>query len=248
MREAGGVLAVHLEAVDVDATAAALHPELHPGPYARITVHDTGHGITPEVRERIFEPFFTTKGVGEGTGMGLAVVHGIVANHGGAITVESIPGHGTTFAVYLPCTTPIADPSKPSEVPLPHGHGRVLLIDDEPPLVRMGQDMLLSLGYDVVACTSAQEALEVFRGAPHRFDLVITDQTMPTMTGVTLTHALRRMRHDIPIILCTGYSHTVNAETAAAQGIDAFLFKPITLHDLAQTIQRVLVQYSTPTD
>ncbi|HSF30789.1 MAG TPA: PAS domain S-box protein, partial [Candidatus Tectomicrobia bacterium] len=123
MREAGGVLDVHLEAVDVDATVAALHPELHPGSYARITVHDTGHGITPEVRQRIFEPFFTTKGVGEGTGMGLAVVHGIVANHGGAITVESIPGQGTTFAVYLPRTVSVVDPSKPSEASLPRGQG-----------------------------------------------------------------------------------------------------------------------------
>jgi PAS domain S-box-containing protein len=244
MRETGGLLDVRLEAVTLGPNAAALHADLHPGRYVRIVVHDSGHGITSEVQERIFEPFFTTKEVGEGIGMGLAVAHGIVANHGGAITVESPPGHGTTFAVYLPYTTPVAPPSPPPETPLRHGQGRILLVDDEPPLVRIGHDMLVSLGYDVVACTSAREALEVFRANADRFALVITDQTMPVMTGVTLTHELRRTRSDIPIILCTGYSHVINAETAAAQGIDAFLLKPIALYDLARTVHQVLQQGS----
>jgi two-component system, cell cycle sensor histidine kinase and response regulator CckA len=242
MRETGGLLDVCLEAVTLGPNAAALHPGLHPGRYVRIVVHDSGHGITSEVQERIFEPFFTTKEVGEGTGMGLAVAHGIVANHGGVITVESSPGHGTTFAVYLPYTTPVAPPSQQPETPLLHGQGRILLVDDEPPLVRIGHDMLVSLGYDVVACTSAREALKVFRADADRFALVITDQTMPVMTGVTLTHELRRTRSDIPIILCTGYSHVINAETAAAQGIDAFLLKPIALYDLARTVHQVLQQ------
>jgi PAS domain S-box-containing protein len=244
MRETGGLLDVRLEAVTLGPNAAALHPDLHPGRYVRLAVHDSGHGITAEVQERIFEPFFTTKGVGEGTGMGLAVAHGIVANHGGVITVDSSSGHGTTFTVYLPHTTATAPAAQPPAVPL-HGQGCILLIDDEPPLARIGHDMLVSLGYDVVACTSAQEALAVFRADADRFTLVVTDQTMPVMTGVTLTHELRHTRPDIPIILCTGYSHVVNAETAAAQGIDAFLLKPIALYDLAQTVHQVLQRRST---
>jgi signal transduction histidine kinase/CheY-like chemotaxis protein len=245
MRETGGLLDVRLEAVTLGPNAAALHPDLHPGRYVRLVVHDSGHGITAEVQERIFEPFFTTKEVGEGTGMGLAVAHGIVANHGGVITVDSSSGHGTTFTVYLPHTTTPVPPSQPPAAPPFHGQGCVLLIDDEPPLVRIGHDMLVSLGYDVVACTSAQEALAVFQADADRFALVITDQTMPVMTGVTLTHELRHTRPDIPIILCTGYSHVVNAETAAAQGIDAFLLKPIALYDLAQTVHQVLHRRST---
>jgi PAS domain S-box-containing protein len=245
MRHTGGRLDIRLESLEVDISAAARHPELRPGHYARITVHDTGQGISPEVQKRIFEPFFTTKGVGEGTGMGLAVVHGIVANHGGAIAVDSIPGEGTTFAVYLPCITATVDTPETADTPPQRGQGRVLLVDDEPSLVRLGQNMLGSLGFEVVASTNAIEALETFQAAPDRFDLVITDQTMPTMTGVAFTHTIRHIRPNIPIILCTGYSHTINADTAAAYGIDAFLVKPIALPQLAQTIHTVLSQHAS---
>jgi CheY-like chemotaxis protein len=242
MRETGGTLYVGLDAIEVDTTFTAQHPTLRPGPHIRLTVRDTGPGILPDVLERIFEPFFTTKEVGEGTGMGLAVVHGIVSSHGGAITVQSTPGEGTTFEIYLPqVAAPVAE-AFPLEVPLPGGKGTVLFVDDEEALTLLGQLMLERLGYQVVASRSSLEALQTFRATPYRFDLVITDQTMPYMTGGVLARKLRDIRPDIPIILCTGFSHTVDAEKATGQRIDAFLIKPLITSDLGQAIQRVLAQ------
>jgi PAS domain S-box-containing protein len=240
MRETGGVLEVRLEAVQVTADDAATHSELTPGPYLRLLVRDTGHGMTPEVMERIFEPFFTTKGVGEGTGMGLAVVHGIIASHSGAITVTSAPGQGTTFEVYLPRSdAAIASETRPQE-PLPRGEERLLFVDDENTLVRLWQATLEHLGYEVVVSTDGLAALETFRAAPYGFDLVITDHTMPRMTGEVLAQELRRLRPDIPIVLCTGFSHTMTAEKAQALGLDAFLMKPFTPHDLSYVVRGVL--------
>ncbi len=243
MREMGGILAIGLDHVEVDDAFAVSRPELQVGPHVRLTVRDTGHGMPPEVVERIFDPFFTTKGIGEGTGMGLAIVHGIVTSHGGAITVESRPGHGTTFAVYLPRITAAAESEVYPEMSLPHGTGCILFVDDEETLARLGQGMLQRLGYDVVARTSSTKALEAFRAMPERFDLVITDQTMPHMTGEMLVKELQRIRPDIPIILCTGFSHVMHAEKAQALGIEAFLMKPVIARDLAVTIQQVLAQH-----
>jgi len=243
MRQTGGVLEVRLEAVDVDTALAAPYPTLHLGRHVRLTVRDTGQGMPPDVVERIYDPFFTTKAAGEGTGIGLSVVHGIVANHGGTITVESQVGHGTTFMIYLPCIPWDMAGEVQAEESLPHGQGRLLLVDDEPALVRLGHSVLKQLGYDVTAHTSSVEALADFQAAPHRFDLVITDYTMPQMTGDALTRALRRLRPDIPIILETGFSHTIDAEQAAALGIDAFLLKPWTVLELARTIAQVLAQH-----
>jgi PAS domain S-box-containing protein len=246
MRESGGQLEVRLEALEVDQALASDHPELEPGPYVRLSVQDTGHGISPEILERIFEPFFTTKGVGEGTGMGLAVVHGIVTSHGGAITVESTPGKGTTFVVYLPRSESGASASMPLEEPM-QGEGEcILFVDDEEPLARLGQEMLVRLGYEVVVRTSSVEALEAFRAAPQRFDLVITDQTMPNLTGEALARKLRCLQPDIPLILCTGFSHTMTQEKARALGIDAFLMKPLTRRDLGRTIRDVLTRRQAP--
>ncbi len=244
MREMGGILAIGLDHVEVDDAFAVSRPELQVGPHVRLTVRDTGHGMPPEVVERIFDPFFTTKGVGEGTGMGLAIVQGIVTSHGGAITVESRPGHGTTFAVYLPRITAAAESEVYPEMSLPHGTGCILFVDDEETLARLGQGMLQRLGYDVVAKTSSTKALEAFRAMPERFDLVITDQTMPQMTGEMLVRELHRIRPDIPIILCTGFSHVMHAEKAQALGIEAFLMKPVIARDLAVTIQQVLAQHN----
>jgi CheY-like chemotaxis protein len=232
--------------VEVDEHVTAQHPELQAGPYVRLTVTDTGHGMTPDVVERIFEPFFTTKGLGEGTGMGLALVHGIVASHGGAMTVASVIDQGTTFTVYLPRTDDSGRDEVAQEGALPTGVARVLFVDDEESLVGLGQEILLLLGYDAVVCTSSVEALEVFRRAPQRFELVITDQTMPHMTGEELALALRRLRSDIPIILCTGFSHIMQAERAQELGIDAFLMKPFTMQDLARVIQQVLASRRQP--
>jgi CheY-like chemotaxis protein len=243
MRDTGGVLAVHLDAVEVTADFAATHAPLKPGPHTHMMIHDTGPGMAPEVMERIFEPFFTTKAVGEGTGMGLAVVDGIIASHGGAITVTSTPGQGTTFAIYLPRI----DPATPSldvreQPPLPQGNGRILFVDDEPTLAHMTAEMLARLGYDATVHTSSVEALQAFQAAPWQFDVVITDQTMPGMTGERFTRELRHVRPDIPIILCTGFSHTMTASKAQALGVDAFLPKPLGFRDLGLTIQQVLEQ------
>jgi two-component system, cell cycle sensor histidine kinase and response regulator CckA len=243
MRQTGGVLEVHLEAVEVEATGLGAALDLSPGPYVRLTIRDTGPGIAPDVRPRIFEPFFTTKKPSEGTGMGLSVVHGIVASHGGAIAVTSAPGQGPTFEVYLPrfSATPTA-PAAPTEALPLRGKGCVLLVEDEIMLARVGQAHLEALNYEVVPCLSSVEALETFRAAPQRFDLVITDQTMPQMTGDALAQALRRIRPDIPIILCTGFSHIIDAERAKALEINAWLAKPWEAREFARTIQEVLEQ------
>jgi signal transduction histidine kinase/CheY-like chemotaxis protein len=246
MRETGGIIEVRLEPLEVDDAFAALQPGLRPGAYVRLTVRDTGCGMAPAVLARVFEPFFTTKGVGEGTGMGLALVHGIVASHGGVITAQSTPEAGTTFEVYLPRLDQPVDPATATEEPLPQGQGCILLVDDEAMLVRMGHRLLERLGYEVVSSTSSLEALEVFRAMPQHFDLVLTDQTMPHMTGERLAQELRHIRPDIPIILCTGFSHVMNADRAQALGIEAFLLKPLVARDLGQVVQQVLERRRTP--
>ncbi|MEE9146223.1 MAG: response regulator [Candidatus Tectomicrobia bacterium] len=250
MRDTGGILEVRLETTRVDDALVAHHPALQPGLHAHVTVRDTGHGMAPDVLERIFDPFYTTKGVGEGTGMGLAMVHGIVVSHQGAITVESRVGTGTTFEMYLPIYLPRMETTtgtpRRAEESIPRGTGCILFVDDEVMLARLGQEMLERLGYEVVSRTSSIEALEAFRAMPHRFDAVITDQTMPNMTGEQLARELRSIRCDIPIILCTGFSHTMSTEQAQAAGIDAFCMKPVIGQDLAVIIQRVIGQRSQP--
>jgi PAS domain S-box-containing protein len=230
MRQTGGLIEVVVDNVDIDES-----------PWVRLTVRDTGTGIDPDIIPRIFDPFFTTKDTGEGTGMGLAIVHGIVTSHGGTITVASTRGQGTTFTIDLPqMTDHVAAETAPVSESCPRGTERILFVDDEAMLARLGREMLEHLGYDVVACTSSLEALHVFQTDPHAFDLVITDQTMPEMTGTGLIEALRRSRPDMPIILRTGFSHTMSAETAQRFGIDAFVIKPEGAQDLAVTIRRVL--------
>jgi PAS domain S-box-containing protein len=243
MREAGGTLEIGLDVVDIAYDCTTPHSTLAPGSYVRLTIRDSGQGMTPEIIEHIFEPFFTTKSVGEGTGMGLAIVHGIVTGHGGAITVESAPGHGVTFAVYLPriANAAATEINAPAE-DIRRGKGRILFVDDEEMLARLGQGLLAHLGYDVVACTSSVDALATFRASPQCFDAVITDQTMPVMTGATLVEELRHIRPDIPIILCTGFSHLINAEKAQALGVDAFVMKPGVTQELVVTLQRVLAK------
>lgn len=241
MRTTGGELEVRLEAVDVTARLAAAHPPLKPGPHVCIGIRDTGHGIPADAIERIFDPFFTTKGVGEGTGMGLAIVHGIVRAHDGAVLVKSAIGCGTTVMVYLPRVSeasPVPDAS--ASAPLQHGQECILLVDDEAPLAHLAQELLTRLGYQVVIRTSSVEALEVFRAAPERFDLVMTDQTMPVMPGDMLVQEIRALRPEIPVILCTGFSHTMTEEKARALGIDAFLMKPFTARELASAIRQGL--------
>ena len=177
--------------------------------------------------------------------MGLAVVHGIVTSHNGAITVSSTPGPGATFEIYLPRLEEAVTDVPRSEERIPAGKGRILFVDDEELVVHLGQEILERLGYEVVACYSSLEALQAFQETPQHFDLVITDQTMPRMTGDALAQALRRIRPDIPIILCTGFSYTINAEQAETLEIDAWLTKPWQTRELAHTIQHVLTQRRT---
>ena len=240
MRPAGGVLEVRLEGLDVSPALAASHPGLQPGPALRLTIRDTGHGMQPETLQRIFEPFFTTKGPGEGTGMGLAVVHGTVTNHGGAIAVSSTPGLGTTFEVYLPRLADMPTVVRGAPRSPTKEKWRVLFVDDEETLVEMAQEMLTHLGYQPTVFTSSRAALAAFSDGAWQYDLVITDQTMPYMTGEMFAHEIRRVRPDIPIILCTGYSPLVDEAKAALLGINAFCMKPLGMEELAKTIEHVM--------
>jgi PAS domain S-box-containing protein len=240
MRGRRGLLEVQLKTVEVDAEFAVAHPPLQPGTYAKISIRDTGHGMTQDVQERIFDPFFTTKRAGEGTGMGLAVVHGIITAHGGAITVASAPGRGTRFDVYLPRCASGAMHEGLLEAPVRGQQEHILFVDDEPSLVRIWTATLQQVGYRVTGCADGREALEIFQAKPDAFDLVVTDHTMPQMTGEVLARELRRLRPDLPIILCTGFSHTMTEDAAKSLGIQAFLMKPVGRSDLCLTVQRLL--------
>jgi CheY-like chemotaxis protein len=243
MRPSGGVLEFSLDAVEILPEMVGFSPSLQPEPYVRLTIRDTGTGIPPEMLPRIFEPFFTTKSVGEGTGMGLAVAHGIIVSHGGMIKATSTVGKGTAFEIHLPRHAQAAGSQAAMvEQQPPSGQGRILFVDDEIGIVTATQFLLTDLGYEVSVYTGAEEALEAFRDNAPWFDLVIADQTMPKLTGKDLAVALRAIRPDIPIILCTGYSYLINDEEAAAQGINAFLLKPMDIYVLADTIQQVLRQ------
>jgi PAS domain S-box-containing protein len=239
MRDNGGVLTVRLEALTVTADVTMAHPPLQSGPHLRLTVQDSGHGIAPEVLERIFDPFFTTKGVGEGTGLGLAVVHGIITDHGGAIAVASAPGGGTLFTLYIPAID-AAMPEVRAPEPLSRGCERILCVDDERALLYAVQDMLASLGYEVTVYASSLEALTAFRQSPEDFDLLIVDQTMPRLTGEALAQAVRCVRPEIPVILCTGFSHTMTSEKAAALGLQGYLAKPFSSRELSAAVRQAL--------
>ncbi len=243
MRENGGMINVTLKRVHVRPSSKNNLPDLLPGPYLRMTVCDTGVGIAPENMGRIFDPFFTTKGVDEGSGMGLSVVHGIVKSHQGAVTARSEMGKGSTFEIYLPIleSEEKKEPVTPVTPPIIYGKGeRILLLDDEEMNVRTAKGTLEGLGYQVVANTSSLEALELFKKEPYAFDLVITDQTMPEMTGAKFAQELMKVRPDIPIIICTGYSETVDEDQAKKMGIREFILKPFTMAELAETIRRAL--------
>jgi signal transduction histidine kinase/ActR/RegA family two-component response regulator len=240
MRNGGGTLNVRLSEVELDANQCRHYRKLIPGPYLKLTVADTGHGIPPEILERIFEPFFTTKQQGEGTGLGLSVVHGIVNGHGGEISVSSKPNEGTTFEILFPCDKQQKEEMDQEISEIKGGTETILLIDDEPALVQVGRKLLEKLGYTVESRFSSLDALEAFQHHPHRFDLVITDLTMPQMTGDKLASQLIGIRPDIPIILCTGFSAMLSPEQAKACGIQAIITKPIIKRHLADTVRKIL--------
>ncbi len=214
---------------------------LEPGPYAVLTVSDTGAGIDPAVVDRIFDPYFTTKKKNKGTGLGLSVVHGIVRGYGGDIRVYSEVDQGTRFDVYLPLREDPPEPTAAETVPVsPTGTERILLVDDEKPIARMEKQMLQRLGYRVTERFSSSDALEAFRADPDAFDLVITDMAMPHMTGLQLAEELRAIKPTIPVIICTGFSERVNRDKARKAGIKGFLKKPVIKSDMAEMIRAVL--------
>ena len=242
MKLTGGSISIDLNRVRLPGKTTADHPGLPPGDYARLRVADSGNGIAPENLGHIFEPYFTTKGVGQGSGMGLAVVHGLVTRHKGDITVASAPGEGTTFTILLPLIAAEPEPAVDIMQSLPTGTERILLIDDEELLLTMGKKALARLGYQVEGFQSPREGVAAFKAQPDRFDLVVTDMAMSRMTGVGVCESVKAVRADIPVVICSGHSDIVNKENAAAMGFAAFLQKPVIMQDFARTIRRALDQ------
>jgi CheY-like chemotaxis protein len=243
MAEKGGRLDLQVTAVSLSQVDCGVYPELKPGRYIRIMVSDTGTGIPRRIIERIFDPFFTTKPVGKGTGLGLSVVHGIVQSHGGALKVYSEEGLGTTFHILLPQYLHKAEAqAEVQDQGVALGSGKVLFVDDEEFIVDLGGEVLGSLGYTVVGVRSPEAALEEFRKDPRGYDLVITDYTMPGMTGIALCRELLQMRPEVPIIMCSGYAEAVSPEQASAAGVRAFVTKPLTRQQIGETVRSVLAQ------
>ncbi len=239
MEDRGGRLNVALQAIGVTADMLTTYPELSVGHHLQLVVADTGQGMDTNTVSRIFEPYFTTKAKGKGTGLGLAIVHGIVKRHNGAVRVHSRPGEGTRFEIVLPqVATPAAAEKK--TIHLPKGSERILIVDDESMLVELIKDMLEQLGYQTQGYTNPFEALDVYKADQQKFDLVITDMTMPGLTGDVLARQLLDLRTDLPIILCTGFSEKISPEKAREMGIQGYLLKPLTLMDLAATVRGAL--------
>jgi PAS domain S-box-containing protein len=239
MEKEGGILEIGLENVTLDESIAQSYKSA-PGRYIKLTVDDTGHGIDPEIKNRIFDPYFTTREVGKGSGMGLAVVQGIVMNHDGIISVNSEVGKGTTFNVFFPIVKREPIPEITIDGDIPTGKEVILFIDDEESLVKMGRQRLEHLGYQVESATSPLEALELFRSNPHQFDLVVTDLTMPKMTGDRLLKEILAIRPEIPVILCTGFSEKIDGEKAKEIGATGYLEKPHEKRELAKIVRKVL--------
>jgi len=236
-----GQITVLLGTRELSEEDISLYPELRPGQFACLTVQDNGPGMSVEILAHIFEPFFTTKPVDKGTGMGLAVVDGIVKSHGGTIRVTSSPGEGATFEVFIPQLRDADnEETRDEDTAIPGGTERILLVDDEIFLVESGRQILSALGYRVTALQDSREAYRLITEDPDQFDLVITDQTMPGMTGLELAGAILKVKPTMPVILCSGYTDAVTPETAAQAGIRTFLYKPVDRRILARAIRQAL--------
>ena len=240
MAEAAGVLDVSLSNVELGPENASQFPDLEHGRYVALVVRDTGHGMDAATLDRIFDPYFTTKTKEKGTGMGLAVVHGIVKGLNGGLKVASKPGKGTSFTILFPRKTSEIQFDSEELKALPTGNERILFVDDEETLIDLGKNMLAKLGYQVVTHTSPIEAIKAFQAHPEKFDLTISDMTMPNLTGDMLAKALLKIRPEIPIIICTGFSEQISEEKVNSIGITGFLMKPLTICELAHTVRRVL--------
>jgi signal transduction histidine kinase/DNA-binding response OmpR family regulator len=236
-----GSLYVALEATDISTERALSHGTLRSGRYVRLTVKDNGSGMDEATLSRIFEPFFTTKETGQGTGLGLSLVYAIVTDSGGAIDVRSAPGQGSTFTIYLPHSPVTLVAAEAATAASHRGHGeRVLLIDDEAPVLAATAEVLSRLGYEAVSFSDSHAALAAFEAAPQRFDVVVTDETMPGLTGTGLARMLRSHRPDLPIVLMSGYTGAIQTQQALATGVSELLSKPIQSHEMATTLARVL--------
>jgi CheY-like chemotaxis protein len=242
-----GTLRVALEAEEVAETRVFAHTTLHAGPYARLTVEDTGSGMEPDTLARLFEPFFTTKEVGKGTGLGLSLVYGIVTDSSGAIDVQSQPGRGSRFTIYLPRVDSPVIAEGENQAPIERGRGeRVMVVDDEAALVALSSEVLKRLGYEPVAYSDGAAALAGFEAAPHSFDAVIADEVMPGLTGTELARKLRAQRADLPILLVSGYIGPMMTERALAAGIQRILKKPVQSRELAAALARALSSVTEP--
>jgi len=238
----GGTLDINLAPIELDYDMVRAYPNLEPGSYVKLSIADTGQGMDTDTVNRIFDPYFTTKEKGKGTGLGLAVVHGIVKGHGGFIGVRSVPGKGTTFELFFPKIVETFKPKDSHPDVIPTGSERILFVDDEIVLTELNKETIRRLGYQVECMTSPVEAFEAFRAEPDRFDLVITDMVMPKMTGDQLADKIMQIRQDIPIILCTGYNDLITEEKAYKMGIQDFLMKPLAMKDLAHSIRKAIDQ------
>jgi PAS domain S-box-containing protein len=239
--EEHGLIEIRVADVLLDEEYVTAHPAMRPGLYVRLSVSDTGHGMSEELRQRIFEPFFTTKNQGEGTGLGLAVVHGIINKLNGYIEVDSEPGRGTTFDVYLPALAgSTVNEEQSMKTQLPVRSGRLMVVDDEPAILHALTQILAGLGYQTQGFSSGKSALAEFIENPQDFDLLLTDMTMPQMTGADLARQVLALRPDLPVLLCTGFSHVVNAQIARDLGLAGYLMKPISRSELAQAIASAL--------
>ncbi len=240
MENTGGILSVELKNFHIEPGVHQKAVPLNPGEYVELTVSDSGTGIRPEIKDKIFDPYFSTKAAGKGTGLGLAAVRSIIDEYGGAVTVDSVYGHGATFCVYIPTIKRPAAPLENVSESIPTGQERILFVDDDELLAKMVKEMLEKLGYSVTACAASSEALEIFQAAPGKFDLVITDHVMPGITGYDLARQMLQIRPDVPIFLCTGYSSHLQEEQAKALGIKEYVLKPILRKDIARLIRKVL--------
>lgn len=241
----GGILSILLDVVTLNEVDVHEFIELEPGAYMKLSVGDTGCGMNLEVKKRIFDPYFTTKGKGQGTGMGLSVVHGILKVHGGAIRVESEEGEGSVFHLYFPVSEGRAGEEPKVAAGLARGQENILFVDDEPDLAEMVGAMLERLGYTVTAVTDSREALDLFSESPEAFDLVVTDLTMPKMTGVALARKVKALRPEVPVIICTGYSDSFSAGEVSDAGIDFLLMKPLEIRELSASIRNAIAGRGT---
>ncbi len=239
MQERGGVLEISLQDIYLEEETDFQH-KLWPGEYIRLSIRDTGHGIDPVILGRIFDPYFTMKGTGEGTGLGLSVVYGIMKSHGGSVTIESEVGRGTVVHAYFPVCDRLDTDEEEAAPEIEGGSERILFVDDEEPIVKLQKEILEYIGYKVYATTKAREALEVFRKNPLAFDLVITDQTMPSITGLKFAEELMKIRPGMPVVLCTGFSAELTPDKVKDKGIRKIVFKPLSIHDWAQIIRSAL--------